>query len=104
MGQELIRVHAAIADVGGRRGDFATAADRLQAYLDRMQVYLDLSDLRLREICAEEDRHQQALLDVLRGGDRAAIAVFLHAMEERTIAHFGLQRFWNRTPFPFERA
>jgi hypothetical protein len=85
------------------RGDFATAADRLQAYLDRMQVYRDLSDPRLREIYAEEDRHRQALPDVLRGGDRAAIAAFLHAMEERTIAHYGLERFWNPTPFPFER-
>ena len=33
-----------------------------------------------------------------------AIAAFLRAMEERTIAHHGLQRFWRRTPHSFERA
>lgn len=78
------------------RGDFATAADHLQAYLD-------LAGPPWSPIGIEEHRQREALRDVLRAGDRAAIAAFLHAMEERTIDAFGLQRFWNRTPFPFER-
>jgi hypothetical protein len=83
--------------IAAMQGDFATAADQLQTYLDRMAPPWS-------PIGAEVRRQEEALRDVLRGGDRAVIAAFLHAMEERTIAHYGLRRFWRPTPFPFERA
>lgn len=79
------------------KGDFSAAAVHLQAYLD-------LGEPLWSAVGMAEHREQATLRDVLRSGDRTAIAASLHAMEERTIAHDGLQRFWNRTPFPFERA
>lgn len=78
------------------RGDFAMAADRLEAYFVRMRP--------LNSVIRTE--RQQMLLDVqsiLRTNDAKAIAAHLHAMEEATIAAHGLQRHWRRTPFPFER-
>ncbi len=78
------------------QGEFVAAAERLQAYFDWMGTPLPWGG-------AEERAQQEALRDMLRTGDRIAIAAFLHAMEERTIAAHGLQRFWRRTPFPFER-
>ncbi|NKC31479.1 hypothetical protein [Falsiroseomonas selenitidurans] len=79
------------------RGDFATAADRLKAYIERTGT--PSSPLGI-----QEHQRRGALLDALQTGDRSAIAAFLHEMEERTIAHHRLQRFWRRTPFPFENA
>jgi len=79
------------------RGCFDEAANQLQAYLDRLRK----SDAGL----ADRRRQQHgSLLAILRTNDATAIAAHLHAMEERTIAHYGLQRYWRRTPFPFERA
>ena len=79
------------------QGDFVTAANRLQAYIDWMTPSWSAFG-------ADGGRKERAIRDVLRTGDRAHIAAFLHAMEERTIAQDRLQRFWRRTPFPFERA
>ncbi len=83
--------------IAAMQGDFALAADQLQIYFDRMSIIPDLKD-------SAEYRQQEAIRDVLRTGDRTAIASCLHTMEERTIDAFGLQRFWRRAPFPFERA
>lgn len=78
------------------RGNFAAAANQLQAFFERMGPPPPW-------MVGDERRQQEAIRDALRTDDRTVIAAFLHAMEERTIAAFGLQRFWNRTPFPFER-
>ena len=78
------------------QGDFSTAAGQLESYLGRLDPPAPWwpSDLRKQE---------KDILAILRTGERTAIAAFLHAMEERTIAVDGLQRHWRRTPFPFER-
>jgi hypothetical protein len=78
------------------QGDFAAAAGRLQAYFDRM------GPVRLGAVDDNRQLHED-ILRVLRTGDTAAIAACLHALEARTIARDGLERFWRRTPFPFER-
>jgi hypothetical protein len=82
--------------VAAMRGDFTMAADQLEAYFVRVGPPPPW-------IGTEE---RQALLHIqanLRTNDPTAIATFLHALEERTIAAHGLQRYWRRTPFPFER-
>ncbi|MGX9964788.1 hypothetical protein ACVFYP_15775 [Roseomonas sp. F4] len=79
------------------QGNFVTAADRLQAYLDWMTPSWSAFG-------TDSGREEKAIRDVLRTGDSAIIAAFLHQMEERTITQNGLQRFWRRTPFPFEKA
>jgi len=79
------------------RGDFATAAGRLKAYIERAGT--PSSPLGI-----QEHRQRGVLLDALQTGDRVGIAAFLHEMEERTITHHRLQRFWRRTPVPFEKA
>lgn len=79
------------------RGDFASADGQLEAYFVRMGPPHALAGAARR----------QALLQIqaiLRTNDPALIAAHFHAMEERTIAHYGLQRYWRPTPFPFERA
>lgn len=82
--------------IAAMQGDFAAAADQLQAYFDRMgppPAWMT-GDRRWEE---------EALRDMFRKGDRAAVAGLLHDMEQRTISAFGLQRFWRQAPFPFER-
>lgn len=83
--------------VATMHGQFATAAACLQAYLDRIDPPRD-------RFSAEARAFREAIRDILLTNDPTAIAAHLHTMEERTIAAFGLQRFWRRTPFPFERA
>lgn len=78
-------------------GEFATGADRLQAFIDWMTPSWSAFG-------ADSGHEERVIRDVLRTGDRAHIAAFLHEMEERTIIHHRLQRFWRRTPFPFEKA
>jgi hypothetical protein len=82
--------------IAAMQGNFKTAADQLETLQARMMTSPGWT---------ETDTYQddQASIDVLRTGDPAAIAVYLHAREERTIAAYRLQRFWRRTPFPFER-
>jgi hypothetical protein len=79
------------------QGDFAASAERLQAYIEWMRPAFGKTD-------TDALREEAEIRDVMRTGDRTAIAAFLHAMEERTVAAHGLQRYWRRTPFPFERA
>jgi hypothetical protein len=79
------------------QGDFVTAANRLQAHIDWMTPSWSAFG-------ANSGREERAIRDVLRTGDRQHIAAFLHVMEERTISQNRLQRFWRRTPFPFEKA
>ncbi|MGX9964818.1 hypothetical protein ACVFYP_15925 [Roseomonas sp. F4] len=79
------------------RGDFATAAGRLKAYIDRTGTPSSPSGV-------QEHQQREGLLDTLQTGDWVRVAAFLHEMEERTITHHRLKRFWRRTPFPFERA
>ncbi len=77
------------------RGDFKSSAQHLAACLTRMpppDPGVETDEWALR---------QQAL-SLLRTGDRTAIAAFLHDRERRTIAAYGLERFWRPTPFPFE--
>jgi hypothetical protein len=83
--------------VAAMQGDFATAARHLQAYIDWM------GSLQLSR-GAEEQRHIGAIRDVLLTENKAQVAAYLHQMEERTITHHRLQRFWRRSPFPFEAA
>lgn len=83
--------------VAAMRGDFATAADQLEAYFARMGPPPAWVSGQEREFLLE-------IQAVFRTNDATAIAAHLHAMEERTIAHYGLQRYRRRTPFPFERA
>jgi hypothetical protein len=77
-------------------GEFGRAADHVQAHLEMMGNPRSAID-------AESHRQEEQIRDVLLTGDAQAIAAFLHAREERTVTHFKLQRFWRRTPFPFER-
>ena len=79
------------------QGDFVTAANRLQAHIDWMTPSWSAFG-------ADSGREERAIRDVLRTGDTQHIAAFLHVMEERTISQNRLQRFWRRTPFPFEKA
>lgn len=77
-------------------GDFAAAADQLQAFFGRMGESYQHMDSENRQL-------EENIYRVLRTGDHSSIGSLLHAMEERTIAKYGLERFWRRTPFPFER-
>lgn len=79
------------------QGDFATAADLLQADLDRMAWYSHVVGV------TDVEQLQREILKILHTGDAVAVAAFLHELEHRTIAEFGLERYWQRTPFPFER-
>jgi hypothetical protein len=82
--------------VASMHGDFTVAADHMQALLDRMTPFSSvIGDAGLQ--------FEKAILRVLRTGDRAAIAAFLHDLERRTIAAHGLERYWQPLPFPFER-
>lgn len=78
------------------RGDFAAGANHLEALLQRRAasglVGTDQATLLEREV--------QSLL---QSADRAAIAAFLHDLERRTIGAHGLERYWQKAPFPFER-
>lgn len=78
------------------QGDFATAADLLQADLDRMAWYSHVVGV------TDVEQLQREILKILYTGDARAVAAFLHDLEHRTICDFGLERFWQRTPFPFE--
>jgi hypothetical protein len=44
----------------------------------------------------------EGLLTQLKTRDPTAIATYLHDLEARFIAENKLDRFWQRTPFPFE--
>ena len=82
--------------VAAMRGDFTMAADQLEAYFVRMGPPTS-------GVGTEERQARLDIQSVLRTNDPIAIAAHFHAMEERTIAAYGLQRYWRRTPFPFER-
>jgi ribosomal protein L39E len=77
-------------------GQFAKASELLQA----IPAWLRPNNPRMADRIEQEHAELQS---VLRTNDPSAIAAHLHAMEERTIAVDGLQRYWRRTPFPFER-
>lgn len=84
--------------IAAMRGDFTAAADQLQAFFNRM------GERYLRGAPNESQQLEEDVLRTLRSGDRFVIASFLHAMEERTVTKQGLERFWQRTPFPFEQS
>lgn len=79
------------------RGEFSAAAAHLKALSDRRAAsgHGGEDDVTMLEGDA---------LRVLRTGDPAAIAAFLHDLERRTVTAYGLARHWQPTPFPFERA
>lgn len=83
--------------VAAMRGDFVTAADHLDPYFARVKPPPGWP-------MSEADKLLLDVQAVLRTNDATAIAAHLHAMEERSIAHYGLQKYWRRTPFPFEGA
>jgi len=79
------------------QGDFAAAADHLSSYLQGKEIYSRQNPAN------DNQRLQEDILRVLRTGDKIAIAAFLHQVEQQPIVKFRLERFWQRTPFPFER-
>lgn len=81
--------------IAAMAGDFAGAAYELSSLLERMGPP--------PEGPAGVGRRLQAdILRSLRTGNRAAIAAFLHDLELQTIAAYGLERYWQPAPFPFE--
>jgi len=82
--------------VAAMHGQFAKDSELLQA----IPAWLRPNNPRMADRIEQEHAELQS---VLRTNDPSAIAAHLHAMEERTIAVDGLQRYWRRTPFPFER-
>ncbi|MFM7608764.1 MAG: hypothetical protein ACKO9A_07810 [Alphaproteobacteria bacterium] len=67
-------------------GDFAQAEALLTEYLKLLPGQVEA----------------EGLLTQLKTRDPTAIATYLHDLEARFIAENKLDRFWQRTPFPFE--
>lgn len=82
--------------IAAMHGDFSTAAELMHRLLDRLGPARDGP-------AGDQRRFEHEIHRILRTGNRAAIAAFLHDLERRTIAAHGLERYWQPAPFPFER-
>lgn len=96
-------------------GRFAEAEEVLQAEVSRqrrnmtMDIYIDGKLVPPKSESVDEDWEAtvvklETLLDRLRQGDPEPIAALLHEWEAIAVKARGLERYWEPSPFPFERA